>query len=98
MSLCPGWWLDMVPLSLRSREKDCMVQIEDAQNPKDTTMPVINSLLVRGNGYKTAWGRDMDETFQETCAALHHFHCSIIQRFMGFIWLSLFSLLKTVTG
>lgn len=54
MALCPGWWLDLVPLSLRAREKHCMAQSEAAQNSKDITMPVIKWLRGKGSSHKTA--------------------------------------------
>lgn len=68
MALCPGWQLDLVPMSLRAREKLCMAQSEAAQNSKDITMPVIKWLGGKGRGHKTAWGKrtiggeNMDDT------------------------------------
>lgn len=45
MALCPGWWLDLVPLSLRAREESCVAQSEAAHNSKDITMAVIKKWL-----------------------------------------------------
>lgn len=54
MALCPGWQLELVPMSLRAREKLCMAQSEAGQNSKDITMPVIKWLGGKGSGHKTA--------------------------------------------
>lgn len=57
MALCPGWWLDLVPLS-RREEKHCMAQSEAAQNSKDITMPVIKWLVGEASGHQTAWRKN----------------------------------------
>lgn len=85
MALCPGWWLDLVPLSLRAREKHCMAQSEAAQNSKDITMPVIKWLGGKGSSHKTAWRKRTigGENTDDTNAAL--------KPWLGLSWHPLFS-------